>query len=431
MPKSLSPILPAKLPRHTLDADAVMVCRRLQEAGHETFLVGGCVRDIILGRTPKDFDVGTLATPNQVRRLFRNCRIIGRRFRLAHIVFGAKIIEVATFRGGDVEGEENEGDPEDKLILRANNFGTPEEDALSRDFTVNGLFYDPIAEKIIDHVQGYQDIRAGLMRTIGGPADRFQEDPVRILRAVKFSSRLGFDVEPETLVAMSTVAQDISRCPMPRVTEEMYRIAESGHMKAAVELMIQTNVLPVMLPEVAQYVEKHRDEYLKHLEVVDLLKRAHGGLRREFVLSLLFYPIALRRLQEADVEPGPAWGKSTEEWFRPIGIRMHVAVKHRMRLRNLMAFVGRFIGEVAGRKPRRMGAHELQAMPQGLTLLRLHQRVYGGVEDAYHRARTMAKEQFVPWVPVSEAATTSPPDDGPPPRRRRRRRRRRARPAEG
>ncbi|MFT7622864.1 MAG: poly(A) polymerase, partial [Myxococcota bacterium] len=159
MPRSMAnplPIeMPRQLPRQHLDTDAVMVCRRLQEAGHETYMVGGCVRDILLGRVPKDFDIGTLATPSQIRRLFRNCRIIGRRFKLAHIVFGSKIIEVATFRGGDEDEEEGQattGDPEDRLIVRANNFGTPEQDAISRDFTVNALFYDPIKEEILDHV---------------------------------------------------------------------------------------------------------------------------------------------------------------------------------------------------------------------------------------------------------------------------------------
>ena len=170
-------------------------------------MVGGCVRDIILGRTPKDFDVATSATPNEVRGLFRNCRIIGRRFRLAHIHFGSKIIEVATFRGGDVNEDDADAVAEegDRLIIRANNFGTPEQDAESRDFTINGLFYDPIEQKLIDNVNGYVDVSAHMIRTIGDPDIRFQEDPVRILRGIKFAARLGFELHPDTLAAMGLV----------------------------------------------------------------------------------------------------------------------------------------------------------------------------------------------------------------------------------
>lgn len=430
MPSELSPILPVSLPRHKLDADAISVCRRLQDAGFDTLLVGGCVRDIILGRAPKDFDVGTLATPTEVRRLFRNCRIIGRRFRLAHIHFGPKIIEVATFRGGDVDddagdspastggeadGEASEGD---RMIVRANNFGTPEQDALSRDFTINALFYDPIAQRVIDHVNGYPDLRAGRLRTIGDPVQRFEEDPVRILRCMKFAARLDFEIEAETLDGVARVAPDIMRCPVARVTEEIYRIAECRHAAVAFELMHANGVLRTLLPELSDYMDRHRSRYLEHLRVVDQLGRAHDGLQREFVLSLLYLPLALEMLEDEGMAPGTNWGPRVEEWFRPIGVRMHIAVKHRARLRSLVTLLGRMLGPPPRRKPS-LGAHDRRALPQALTMLRLYHRVYGDATAAYELWRERADGLGLTWVPlaeVEERASTRPA------RRRRRRR---------
>jgi poly(A) polymerase len=186
-----------------IDPDAANVVRRLKDSGHAAYLVGGCVRDLLLGRKPKDFDVVTSATPEQIRRLFRNSRIIGRRFKLAHIFYGPKIIETSTFRANPREMEDDDNDgaaPEsgDLLIRRDNVFGTPEQDARRRDFTINGLFYDIQTKQVIDHVEGLPDLEARIVRTIGDPDIRFREDPIRILRAVKFAARCDLTIEPET-----------------------------------------------------------------------------------------------------------------------------------------------------------------------------------------------------------------------------------------
>src|SRR6478736_2532735 len=173
-----------------IDPDAAKVVQRLRRYDHAAYLVGGCVRDLMLGRKPKDFDVVTSATPNDIRRLFKNCRIIGRRFRLAHIFFGPKIIETSTFRANPRETETG-----DLLIRRDNVFGTPEQDARRRDFTINGLFYDIETKQVIDHVNGTADLEARVVRTIGDPDIRFREDPVRILRAVKFAARCDLTIE--------------------------------------------------------------------------------------------------------------------------------------------------------------------------------------------------------------------------------------------
>jgi poly(A) polymerase len=188
-----------------IDADALWVVKRLRMKGYEAYLTGGCVRDLLLGRKPKDFDVATAAHPNQVRTVFRNCRLIGRRFRLAHVYFAnGKVIETATFRANPIEiaaesaestGNESTDDiqtddtPQDYLVERDNVFGNVEQDARRRDLTINGLFYDPVAGKVIDYVDGRRDLEQQLIRTIGDPDIRFQEDPVRIMRAIKFATR--------------------------------------------------------------------------------------------------------------------------------------------------------------------------------------------------------------------------------------------------
>jgi len=394
-----------------------------------TYLVGGCVRDILLGRTPKDFDIGTLATPNQVRRLFRNSRVIGRRFRLVHVVFGSKILEVATFRGGTEDGTDPDAEPGDRLIVRANNFGTPEEDAVSRDFTINGLFYDPVKGQVIDFVSGHEDLEARLIRTVGRPSVRFEEDPVRILRAVKFSARLGFSIESETWEAMGDVADEIRRCPVPRVTEELYRLAESGHCAAAVSIMAKSGVLPTVLPEVAAYHAAQPEAYERYLEFFDRVIRAHRGCSREFVLSGLYYPLALEQVELAGIETGPGWAKVVEAWFEPIGIRMHLPVKHRIRFRSLVEFMGRVLGEPGQRRRNRLSVPQQRLLPQALTLMRLHHRVHGGLAAAYEYWRTLASAHDVTWVPVSQprfADAEPPPERDRRSGRRRRRRRSRA-----
>src|SRR5437870_11541184 len=193
------------LSRRDIDPDALKVLYRLRQFDHIGYLVGGSVRDLLLGRRPKDFDIGTSAHPYQVKKLFRNCWIIGRRFRLAHVKFGTKVIEVATFRRQVAAGEEIVADgvpapdpntPEGHLLVHHDNtFGTPEEDAFRRDFTINALFYDIATFSIIDYVGGLDDLRAGVVRSIGEPEVRLREDPVRMLRAIALAARLDFTIE--------------------------------------------------------------------------------------------------------------------------------------------------------------------------------------------------------------------------------------------
>ncbi len=238
------------LDRAAIDADADRVVRKLVRAGHKAYLVGGCVRDLLVARTPKDFDVATSATPNEVKSTFRNSRIIGRRFRLAHVVFGSKIIEVSTFRANPRDEDEH-----DLLIRRDNVFGSETEDARRRDFTINGLFYDVEREEVIDHVGGLADLEAKLIRTIGEPDVRFQEDPVRMLRAIKFAARLGFGFEESTWRAMLRWRGEISKCAPPRLLEEVHRLIRGGAARRSFELMVEAGVLAVMSPYLAGLLE--------------------------------------------------------------------------------------------------------------------------------------------------------------------------------
>ena len=265
--------------RKNIDPDALKVLYRLSGLGYTAYLVGGGVRDLLLGRTPKDFDVGTSAKPNEVKHAFRNCFLIGRRFRLAHVKFGAKVIETATFRQnsqtvGEIIEHASEGPFED------NTFGTPETDAYRRDFTVNGLFYDIRDFSVIDWVGGMNDLKRGLIRAIGDPDIRFQEDPVRMMRAIKFSSRLGFKIEKKTAAAMKRHHACILNASQPRVCEEVFRLFPYGNSAKAFRMMWEFGLLGDLLPELAAFIGKNggsRCVVWKHLEGLDAYERMMAG----------------------------------------------------------------------------------------------------------------------------------------------------------
>jgi poly(A) polymerase len=248
--------------RRDIDSDALKVLYRLQQFNYIAYLVGGSVRDLLLQRKPKDFDVGTDAHPYQIKKLFRNCWIIGRRFRLAHVRFGNKTIEVATFRRHVLPGTENEpataeppeeaeveAPPADLLIRHDNTFGTPEEDAFRRDFTINALFYDIATFSIIDYVGGLQDLRDRLVRSIGDPHQRFQEDPVRMLRAVAFAARLGFRLDPPVVDAIREQGALIANAAPARLIEEYYKVLRSGAAEKTFRLMAEHGLLQAITPE--------------------------------------------------------------------------------------------------------------------------------------------------------------------------------------
>ena len=265
--------------RKSIDPDALKVLYRLSSLGYTAYLVGGGVRDLLMGHTPKDFDVGTSAKPNEVKRAFRNCFLIGRRFRLAHVRFGEKVIETATFRQnsqtvGEIIEHAAEGPMED------NTFGTPQTDAYRRDFTVNGLFYNIKDFTVIDWVGGMKDIKKKVIRAIGDPEIRFQEDPVRMMRAIKFSARLGFRIERKTLAAMRKYHRSILTAAIPRVCEEVFRLFTYAHSEEAFRQMYECGMLGDLIPELGAFIDSDggaKSSAFRYLKVLDEYERMMSG----------------------------------------------------------------------------------------------------------------------------------------------------------
>ena len=265
--------------RKNIDPDALKVLYRLSQLGYTAYLVGGGVRDLLMGRKPKDFDVGTSASPGEVKSAFRNCFLIGRRFRLAHIRFGSKVIETATFRRdsqtvGEIIEHAAEGPHED------NTFGTPETDAYRRDFTVNGLFYDIKDFSVIDWVGGMKDLEKKIIRTIGDPEIRFREDPVRMMRAVRFSAKLGFRIERKTAAAMKKWHSCILSAAVPRVCEEVFRLFPYGHSAEAFKLMYECGMLGDLLPSLSKFIAASggkKSPTFRYLDVLDEYERMMAG----------------------------------------------------------------------------------------------------------------------------------------------------------
>ena len=236
-----------KLSRKAVSRAALKVLYRLKEAGYQSHLVGGGVRDLLLGRTPKDFDIATDAHPEQVKSLFSNCRLIGRRFRLAHVHFGREIIEVATFRANHQSGADGiTGD--DGRIVRDNVFGNIEQDANRRDFTVNALYYNIADFSIIDYTNGLADIQSGTLRIIGDPATRYREDPVRMLRAARFSAKLGLTLHPDTLAPIADLSHMLSDIPTARLFEEVLKLLQTGHAHASFAVLRELDLLRFLFP---------------------------------------------------------------------------------------------------------------------------------------------------------------------------------------
>jgi poly(A) polymerase len=287
---------PLELAEGRIDADAEKVVRRLVRHGFEAYLVGGCVRDLLLGRSPKDFDVATSARPDDVRQLFRNSRIIGRRFRLVHVLFGGgKVIETATFRRTPAEDRGTD----DLLIKSDNVFGVADEDAYRRDFTINALFYDIEQKAVLDWVGGMPDIEHRVVRTIGDPIVRFREDPIRILRAIKFSARLDLAIAPSVYDSIVVCRDALARAARPRLFEELLRLLREGAAHRSVWLAWETGVLDVLLPELSSYLaDASEDDSVvwRLLTEVDNTTRRRGAPLED---TVLWTALLLETLREA------------------------------------------------------------------------------------------------------------------------------------
>jgi poly(A) polymerase len=435
-----------------IDPDALKVVRRLQRFGHAAYLVGGCVRDLLLRLTPKDFDVATSAPPQEIRKVFRNCRLIGRRFRLAHIHFQDKIIETATFRAAVEAPQEGE------LLIRSDNvFGTEEEDAHRRDFSINALFYDPVGRVLIDYVGGLEDLVARRLRFIGDPEVRVQEDPVRSLRAVKFAARLGFEIDPATWRAVVRHRQTLSLAAPPRLLEEIVRMLRGGAAAESFRLLWMGGLLEVLLPEVTRYLGRalergeERDPgagLWAHLRALDRSQR--DELTSPVLLAiLLLHPV----LDAADggaaaygVKPGQAVGDVVRALLTPLIERLRLPRWEAERIQQLIVLHRRLcLLNRSQTLPRGLG-RRLQ-LPELLDLFELGVRATGRHRRTLERLRQLMHPEDGA-APDGPASAALPPEDSeleasreadsrpveaagqPPHRRRRRRRRSRPRPAE-
>jgi len=281
MPPRILPRSEHTVSRKDIDSDALKVLYRLKNRGFKAFLVGGGVRDLLLGRRPKDFDVATNAHPQQVKKLFRYCFIVGRRFRLCHVRFGRKVVEVSTFR------KQSQPDEGDTLIRRDNTFGTPEEDAFRRDFTVNALFYDLASFSVIDYVGGLEDLAERVIKTIGDPGVRLREDPVRMLRAVALAARLGFSIDRDTVEAIHFLRGEIVKSSAARLLEEFYKILRQGAAHRTFELLHEHGLLAYLLPEADKAIGHGGAELYASLDRLDAYRAGHPGAAEDLTNALL------------------------------------------------------------------------------------------------------------------------------------------------
>lgn len=277
-----------------IDPDALYVLDQLNRAGFVAYLVGGSVRDLLVHKKPKDFDISTSASPEEIKALFkRSCLLIGRRFRLAHIRFGRKIIEVSTFRSGDSSVDE--------LIVRDNDWGSPEQDVMRRDFTINGLFYDPRNRSVIDYVGGGLDINDHILRSIGDPKVRFRQDPVRMIRLLKFRARFGFTMDEKAVLALEENSKELLKASPARVTEELFRMLESGYSEPFFRLMMQYGLLDLLLPELANFLDtEDGEEVYALLAALDqqIKDKALHHPDRAILASCLIFPVLEHAMED-------------------------------------------------------------------------------------------------------------------------------------
>ncbi|GAA4026520.1 polynucleotide adenylyltransferase PcnB [Actimicrobium antarcticum] len=263
-----------KIDPKLVSSNAIRVTQSLQQAGFKAFLVGGAVRDLLLGIKPKDFDIATNATPEQVKKLFRRAFIIGRRFQIVHVMFGQDLLEVTTFRGASMEEAPKD---EHGRVLRDNTFGEQHEDAVRRDFTINAMYYDPETQTVLDYHGGMADIRNKTLRIIGVPEARFREDPVRLLRVVRFAAKLGFTIDPATSAPMKIMAPLINNVPAARVFDEMLKLLMSGQALACLQRLRKEGLHHGLLPLLDVVMEQPLGEKFVRLALASTDARIQQG----------------------------------------------------------------------------------------------------------------------------------------------------------
>lgn len=349
--------------RRKISESALKVLYRLDKAGFRACLVGGGVRDVLLDKQPKDFDVATDATPEQIRGLFKNCRLIGRRFRLAHIRYGREIIEVATFRSHAPDSSKTELN-DDGRILRDNTFGGIEEDALRRDFTINALYYDIHDFSVLDYAAGLQDLKTRTLKLIGDPATRYKEDPVRMLRAVRFAAKLDFHIENEAEQAIFEHGHLLRDIPAARLYDEVLKIFHSGHALQAYQLLRHYELFQYLFPVLDRYLKSEPAESMldfieQALVNTDLRVREDKPVSPAFIFAALLWPLVHQRaiqLQAEQINTIPALQTAGSEIFADQVRIISVPKRFSQISRNIWNMQPRF-SNTRGKQPLRLLSH--------------------------------------------------------------------------
>lgn len=361
---------PLKIPvkTHGIPAERVSSCARktvttLQKAGFAAFVVGGAVRDLVLGRQPKDFDIATSATPEEVRHLFRRSRIIGRRFRLVHVMCGPDTVEVSTFRGGPAadDDEAESSTDEHGRILRDNVFGNQEEDARRRDFTANAMFYDPTSQEIWDYHDGYADLKKRVLRMIGDPEKRYREDPVRMLRAVRLAAKLEMKLDPATEAPIRTLAPLLRNVPVSRVFDEMLKLLMSGHALQCVVQLRSRGLHHGLLPMLDVILEQPMGERFIMLALTNTDERVNADrpVSPAFLLAALLWHEVLatwKSLEQGGMKPVPALYQAMDQVLAVQEERLAIPRRFETTMKELWALQPRYL-QRAGQRPFRLLEH--------------------------------------------------------------------------
>jgi poly(A) polymerase len=388
--------------RKNIDPDALKILYRLKRFGHTAYLVGGSVRDLMLGIEAKDFDISTDARPMQMKKLFTNCRLVGKRFRLAHILFRGKFIEVATFR----KQSEFDAEGDDLLIRSDNTFGTPLEDAFRRDFTVNALFYNIEDFSVIDYVGGLKDLEERVLRCIGDPNIRLREDPIRMLRAIRLASRLDFQIDPALQRAIAAHRGDIWKGATPRITEEIFRMMAGGTARRSFSLLMETGLMDLILPELTIVLVKRGQAHAFWAYLSALDKLTQGG--KEFSQAVLYAALMIHlfhsKLEHTKGEIDRI--ALAEESITPIAQRLGIPKRVQDRARAILVTQRRFQSAVKREGGVAGGFQEKPYFQDSLDLFHIH---------------AVANPEFLPvherWRRLGHrppSAPAAPPPPGPP-----------------
>ena len=417
------------LSRKQISRGALRVLYGLKDAGFRACLVGGAVRDLLLGRQPKDFDVATDATPEEVRKLFRNCRLIGRRFRLAHVVFGPEIIEVATFRGtgeGDASGDRH---VVDGRILRDNVWGTIEEDALRRDFRVNAMYYDIADFSVLDYVGGIEDLEQRRLRLIGDPATRYREDPVRMLRAARLAAKLGFTIDPAAAAPFAELGPLLADAPPARLFDECQKMFLAGYGLASFRMLVEYDLLRHLFPGTARALAHDGSGGLRALVERGLAgtdARVADGrpVTPAFLFAVLLWGevvVLAGKAQDEGMARSLAWQRAAHRVMSEQGKRVAIPRRFGYAIEEIWALQPRF-AERSRKRVFRLLAHPRFRAAYDFLLLRSSES-----EELREAGEWWTQAQSVPPDELSTAlapktSAARPGDAADKPRRRRRRR---------